>query len=94
MVDLNPIDSIVNGISQQGLSEINSASFVPGSAAGRKAVEKEFTEIFYKELLRQAFKPPSIIQEDNPFPSPVNNELLVDQLARELLKDQELLDIR
>ena len=94
MFDINPIGSVVNNLNQQNLSNIGSASLAPASAAGRKVVEKEFMEIFYKEILRQAFKPPQVGAQESSFPSPVNNEMLIDQLTHELIKNQEFLDIK
>lgn len=77
---------------------INPLSLIPASKAGSASLEapraearQEFLTIFYKELLKQAFKAPDLSlgesEQENAFVSAFNSDLMVEQLARELVKN-------
>ena len=54
--------------------------------AGRQKVKEEFLAIFYKELLKQAFKAPSLSfeNENNSLVGSFGSDLFVEKLALEL----------
>lgn len=54
--------------------------------SGREKVEEEFLAIFYKELLKQVFKP--FEEEKGNFTKTFGREMLVEKLALELAKNQ------
>jgi Rod binding domain-containing protein len=55
---------------------------------GREKVEQEFVAIFYKELLKQAFKTPSfgLDESSNSMYSTFGSDMMVEKLALELAK--------
>lgn len=57
-------------------------------AAGSQKVKEEFLAIFYKELLKQAFKPPKlgIGDEENSLSTTFGSDLLVERIALELAR--------
>jgi len=57
------------------------------SEAERSRVKEEFLAVFYKELLKQAFKPPRLgvdNEENNSMTTTFGSDLLVERLALEL----------
>ncbi|OGC06266.1 hypothetical protein A3H38_01005 [candidate division WOR-1 bacterium RIFCSPLOWO2_02_FULL_46_20] len=56
----------------------------------REQVKDEFLVIFYKELLKQAFAPPTfgVAEEKNSFGSLVGNDLMIEKLAMELAESR------
>jgi hypothetical protein len=64
----------------------------PGTAA---RVKDEFLTIFYKELLKQSFKAPALgvpgeEEEQNDFMSTFRSDILIEQMAQELVKSGQL----
>lgn len=65
-------------------------------AADRAKVEDEFLTIFYKELLKQSFQAPDLSpvgddeEKNNDFGSSFRSDILIEQLARELVKQGTL----
>jgi hypothetical protein len=57
-------------------------------AAGQQKVKEEFLAIFYKQLLKQAFKPPKLgfENEDHSLTGTFGSDLLVERLALELAR--------
>ena len=57
-------------------------------AAGRQKVKEEFLAIFYKELLKQAFKPPKLgfESENNNLTGTFASDMLVERLSLELAR--------
>ena len=57
-------------------------------AAGSQKVKEEFLAIFYKELLKQAFKPPKLGMgdEENSLSTTFGSDLFVERLALELAR--------
>ncbi len=51
----------------------------------REEVSEEFTKIFYKELLRQAFSAPRM-GEENLSTYSVNQDIFIDKLAEEMVR--------
>ncbi|KPJ69789.1 hypothetical protein AMJ44_02460 [candidate division WOR-1 bacterium DG_54_3] len=82
----------------QGMQGIQGMSSMPAlleyqrsmvlGEAGRQKVKEEFLAIFYKELLKQAFKAPSLgfANEDNSLTGSFGSDLFVERLALELAK--------
>lgn len=57
----------------------------------RAKVKDEFLALFYKELLKQAFKPPTLgmgSNENNSFSGVFSTDLMVEKLALELARSQ------
>lgn len=76
----------------ESVSPLRETSYNPGvqSAASAK-VQEEFLTIFYKELLKQAFKAPDLgpadeEKKENDFMSSFRSDLMVEQLAQEMVK--------
>jgi Rod binding domain-containing protein len=66
------------------------AAAARGNASDR--AKEEFLTIFYKELLKQSFKAPSLNlsgggEDQDSFFSDLNSDLMVEQLARHLAKN-------
>lgn len=63
------------------------AARVSGEAGSQK-VKEEFLAIFYKELLKQAFKAPKlgVGEDDVSFTSSFSSDILVEKLALELAR--------
>lgn len=63
-----------------------------GRTVSPAAAEKEFLTVFYKEMLKQAFKSPSLSlageENENNFFSTFSSEMMVEQLAEELVKNE------
>lgn len=70
----------------QGMQEMQALL----GAQGKQKVKEEFLAIFYKELLKQAFKPPklSIENEDNSLTRTFGSDMLVERLALELARSE------
>ena len=58
------------------------------AGAGSQKVKEEFLAIFYKALLKQAFKPPKLGMgdEENSLSTTFGSDLLVERLALELAR--------
>ena len=59
----------------------------------REKVKDEFFTMFYKEVLKQAFKPTSFgfsEENENSFVAAYASDLFVEQMARELAANQQL----
>jgi hypothetical protein len=55
----------------------------------RQQVKQEFMAIFYKELLKQSFKPPKFGLEDNKsFMGTFGSDILLDKMAMQLAADK------
>lgn len=56
----------------------------------RQKVTQEFMAIFYKELLKQAFKPPNLTGTDNPnsIGNTFSTDMFVEQMALELARSK------
>lgn len=73
-------------------SQILPAALAARNATGADAarVKEEFVALFYKELLKQAFKVPDLSIGDDETGqsgfSAINSDLMIDQLASELAK--------
>jgi len=82
----NQISSINPLIAANPYNQILPAASNDASAK----IKDEFLTIFYKELLKQAFKAPDLSlgdrEEENNFFSSFNSDLMVEQLAQELAK--------
>ncbi len=64
-----------------------------GTAALNTKAGEEFLTIFYKEMLKQAIKPPAMTydpdgQAENSLFSALNTDIMVEQFAKELVKNQ------
>ncbi len=64
-----------------------------GPDALRTKTGQEFLTIFYKEMLKQAIKPPSLAyepedQEKNNLFSDLNTDIMVEEFAKQLVKNQ------
>ncbi len=79
------------------LSALTTYNRLNQSAAGTSALNtktgEEFLTIFYKEMLKQAIKPPSMTydpdnQDGNSLFSDLNTDIMVEQFAKELVKQQ------
>jgi hypothetical protein len=75
----------------QGLQDLQALmayrSLGAASEAERSRVKEEFLAIFYKELLKQTFKPPKFgidNEENNSMTSTFGSDLLVERMALEL----------
>jgi hypothetical protein len=75
----------------QGLQDLQALMAYRGlgaaSEAERSRVKEEFLAVFYKELLKQAFKPPRLgvsDEENNSMTTTFGSDLLVERLALEL----------
>lgn len=81
----------INGIggssTLQGMQSMREMQALLGSQ-GKQKVKEEFLAIFYKELLKQSFKPPklSIGNEDNSLTRTFGSDMLVERLALELAR--------
>lgn len=59
----------------------------------REKVKDEFFTMFYKEILKQSFRPTSFgfdEESDNTFAAAYASDLFVEQMARELARNQTL----
>ena len=97
---INPVTPVpgVQGIAgiqgledTQGLQDLQALmayrSLGATSGTERSKVKQEFLAVFYKELLKQAFKPPRFgvdNEENNSMTSTFGSDLLVERLALEL----------
>jgi len=68
---------------------------IPGYQSGysieqRQKVQQEFMAIFYKELLKQAFKPPNLTGTNNPnsIGNTFSTDMFVEQMAKELAQSK------
>lgn len=60
-----------------------------GASSRSTAVQKEFLTIFYKELLKQAFKAPDLSigdKDENNFVSSFGSDAMIEQLAQEMAR--------
>jgi hypothetical protein len=79
-----------------GVSNNYQDLYPAAQAAASSGVEQEFLEIFYKQLLKQAFQAPNFApfaEEDgnsNSFFTAFKNDIIVDQLAQELVRGTDL----
>jgi hypothetical protein len=69
----------------------------PAAATAADKVQEEFLAIFYKELLKNAFQAPNLSPGDetekdgaNSTVSTFTSEMMVEQLAREMIKSGQL----
>ncbi|MBU0671420.1 MAG: hypothetical protein KJ732_00160 [Candidatus Margulisbacteria bacterium] len=64
------------------------------SYAQQQQIKTEFLAIFYKELLKQAFKPPKLglSEDDISFSSTFGADMLVDQFALQLAQSNAFKD--
>ena len=73
------------------LSQFNQAA---GTGALNSKTGEEFLTIFYKEMLKQAIKSPSLAYDpdnqegENNLFSDLNTDIMVEQFAKELVKNQ------
>lgn len=75
----------------------NYQSIYPAAqSAAASGVEREFLEIFYKQLLKQVFQAPNFAPfaeesgMNNSFFTSFKNDILVDQLAQQLVRGTDL----
>ncbi len=64
-----------------------------GTAALNSPAGEEFLMVFYKEMLKQAIKPPAMTydpdnQEEQTLFSALNTDIMVEQFAKQLVKNQ------
>ena len=72
------------------LSQMDQAA---GAGALNTKTGEEFLTIFYKEMLKQAIKPPALAydpdnQDEQSLFSALNTDIMVEQFAKELVKKQ------
>lgn len=91
MIDeLSPLIGMKNYSGQIAPAVGAVSSALRGSNIASTEAQDEFLTIFYKELLKQAFKVPDLsLGEENQFMI-YNSDLMVEQLARELVKSGSL----
>jgi len=78
-----------NGITENLLLQAQSAR----TLEDREKVKNEFFTMFYKEILKQAFKPSSFgfsEENDSSLTATYASDLFVEQMARELAQNQAL----
>ena len=80
---------MIEGI--QGYQNIGIPEYQRGYPVGqRQKVVQEFMAIFYKELLKQSFKPPNLTGSDNPnsIGNTFSTDMFVEQMALELARSK------
>lgn len=82
------IESIQGSYGIQGLQSIYGAQGLQGlkGLGNKEKTEEEFLVIFYKELLKQVFKP--FENEEGEYTKTFSSDLLVEQLALEFAKNR------
>ncbi|MDD5593674.1 MAG: hypothetical protein PHG97_02890 [Candidatus Margulisbacteria bacterium] len=78
------------------VSSLNNFQQIARAAAANGAsakVSEEFLTIFYKEMLKQAVKSPALSydpekKDENSFFSAFNTDIMIEQFAKQLAKDQ------
>ena len=89
---ISPLQSMQSLQGLQDMQDIQTLmtyrSLGASSETERNKVKEEFLAIFYKELLKQAFKPPKLGLEgdDNSLTRTFGSDLLVERLALELAR--------
>lgn len=70
----------------QGYQALSQIQMVPGIE--RQKVKEEFLAIFYKEILKQSFKPPKlgVESENDSLTGTFGSDMLVERLALELAR--------
>ena len=85
---------MIEGIQNTIISEyqnIRGPEYQPAySVSQREKVSQEFMAIFYKELIKQAFKPPNLTGTDNPnsIGNTFSTDMFVEQMALELARSK------
>lgn len=73
---------------------LGSPLFPAGQNLAAEKVKTEFLSVFYKEMLKQAFKVPNLSpngeEKENNYVTSITNDMLIEQLAQEMLKNQAL----
>ncbi|MFC1511528.1 hypothetical protein ACFL5U_04020 [Candidatus Margulisiibacteriota bacterium] len=84
------IEEVQNINSLSGVARAQAFQGIQGVGAGGQKVQDEFLAIFYKELLKQAFKPPNLWLEekDNSQMRNFASDMMVEKLSLELAQSQ------
>lgn len=80
----------VQGLGDQGIRISEDQRIRVAEDQRAQQVKEEFLALFYKELLKQAFKPSSLgfSDENNSISQVFGPEVLIDKMAREMVKNQ------
>jgi Rod binding domain-containing protein len=75
------------------VADFSQLSQVAGANSLNSKAGEEFLTIFYKEMLKQAIKAPSLSydpdnKDENSFFSAYNTDIMVEQFAKQLVKNQ------
>ena len=91
---INALNPVGNGIDPtDSQTQLLAAAQVAQATHSEKA-QQEFMTLFYKEMLKQAFKPEDLNGDEEPqensFISDFKSDIMVEQLANEMVKNGAL----
>lgn len=90
IADLQGVQGMQAASASQRLRQMQAVLASPQMSAAtiedRQKVKEEFLAVFYKELLKQAFKPPKLgmDEDDNSLTNAFGSDLMVERMALEL----------